>query len=115
MKTKVTAVDEETLHFEDGTLLFSSHNSDCCESHYLSFKDLELSNFDGLEFDLSKDDFFERVEGFGIKLVPLNGHPIPVPGYGYNNGYYGTNLDLVITNGKETRSIDITECQDISD
>ena len=71
-------------------------------------------DFEGLEFDLSSD-FFEKVVDYGIRLLPTNGHPISVPGYGRNNGYYSHNLDLVLSSPKETRSFDITECQEVSD
>lgn len=118
MKTIVKTVNEETIFFENGARLESSHDSDCCEHHWLSFKDLSLSDFEGLEFDLSTDSFFEKVEDYGIRLLPINGHPIGVPGYGSNNGYYSTELTLVLTIKKEdsteTRTYDITTCQVIS-
>lgn len=78
--------------------------------------DLTLSDFEGLEFDLTTDDFFERIEGFGIALKPTNGHPVRIPGYGSNNGYYSSKLDLILTDGKTfTKTYDISECQVISD
>jgi hypothetical protein len=91
---------------------------ECCESHYLSLSDLTLDDFKGLEFDLSNDNFFERVKGYGIALKPKNGHPIRIPGYGLNNGYYSSNLNLIISNtdGKGIYiKYDITECQDWND
>lgn len=112
---KVTHVNEDGLVFEDGTSLYSDHDSDCCEHHYLSFADLSLSDFEGLEFDLSSDAFFERVEDYGIRLLPVNGQPVSVPGYGYNNGYYSANLTLVLEKDKATTKYDITECQVITD
>ena len=107
---KVISIDESSIKFEGGIELYSSHEQSCCESHYLSFKDLTIDDFEGLEFDLSNDSFFEMVDGFGIRLIPLNGHPVSVPGYGYNNGYYSSNLTLELSDG---RSFDISECQDI--
>lgn len=113
--TKVTGVNEDGLVFEDGTSLYSEHDSDCCEHHYLSFADFSLSDFKGLEFDLSSDIFFEKVQDFGIRLHPVNGHAISVPGYGYNNGYYSANLTLVLEKDNATTKYDITECQVITD
>jgi hypothetical protein len=102
----------EGLVFDDGTQLYSNHMSDCCEHHYLDFEHISLSDFEGLEFDLSNDNFFERVPDYGIRLIPTNGHPISIPGYGYNNGYYSDNLDLVISSpGKSDKTYEITECQ----
>lgn len=111
---KVVEVGDEYLRFDDGSHLTSDHDQDCCEAHYLSFKDLSLSDFEGLEFNL--DDFqFERVEGFGIRLIPSNGQPVSVPGYGFNNGYYGTNLTMILGRPNTSIKFDITECQDIRD
>ena len=58
----------------------------------------------------------KRIEDYGIELVPIKGHSVKIPAHGYNNGYYGTNIDLIITNGKDIHKIyDISECQDITD
>jgi hypothetical protein len=117
IKLKVVSIGENFLTFEDfmsgkSFKLESDHESDCCENHYLSFEHFTIKDFEGLKFDLSNDKFFEKVPEYGIRLLPLNGHPIPVPGYGYNNGYYGTNLCLKVTDGDgNITEYDITECQ----
>jgi hypothetical protein len=111
---KVVALDSDGLVFDNGMRLFSDHDQDCCEDHYLNFSDVTLSDFDGLAFDLTTDEFFERVEGYGVALKPKNGHPVRIAGYASNNGYYSDNLSLVVTN-PNTYSVfkkyDITECQ----
>jgi len=112
--SKVIEIDKRyygTLIFDDGHKLTSDHDDSCCESHYLNFEDLELSEFEGLDFDLTNDNFFKRIDGYGIELIPLNGHSVRVAGMGYNNGYYGTNIDLVLTNGKSKKIYDVTDCQ----
>ena len=109
---KVVLITDDLLRFDDGTTLSSDHDQDCCEAHYLSFKDLSQSDFDGLEFDLSSDTFFEKVEDYGIRLLPDNGQPVSVPGYGYNNGYYSANLTLVLDRNGSSKTFDITECQE---
>lgn len=113
----VTKVGSDYLEFSDGTWLNSTHSQDCCESHYLSFEDITLSDFDDLEFDLSSDTFFRRIKGYGIELIPKFGHSVRVPGYGYNNGYYSDNLQLHIENiqTKVSKHFDISECQVVSD
>jgi hypothetical protein len=112
---KVIKLDSDTLVFDNGVELNSNHDQDCYENHYLSFNDLTLDDFKDLEFDLSDDKFFKKIEDYGIELVPIKGHSIKVPGYGYNNGYYSTNLTLVISqNNKFVKDFDISECQDIS-
>lgn len=109
---KVKAIDSDSITFDNGITLTSDHDQDCCESHSLDFSDLKLDDFEGLEFDLTGDTFFEKVEDYGIRLLPTNGHPVSVPGYGYNNGYYSSNLSLVLSDG---RIFDITECQIVRD
>lgn len=115
---KVVKVNLDSLEFDNGMVLISEHSQDCCESHYLSLSDLTIDDFNGLEFDLSKDDFFERIEGYGIALKPKNGFSVRIPGYGENNGYYSSNLSLVLTNTNGVgvfKEYDITECQDYYD
>jgi hypothetical protein len=112
---KVIKVDDESIEFDNGAVLSSYHNQDCCESHYLWFKDLTIEDFKGLEFDLTGDDFFKRIEGYGIELIPIHGHSVKVPGYGSNNGYYSSDLELIINaNGKTIKEYDISDCQEIS-
>jgi len=110
---KVVKVDSDSVEFENGVKLYSNHDQDCCESHYLDFSDLKIEDFKDLEFDLTNDDFFERIEDYGIALKPINGFPVRIPGYGSNNGYYSSNIDLIVTNDKDfTKTYDISECQD---
>lgn len=113
---KVVSIKNDIITFDNGAMLYSEHEQSCCESHYLSMKDLVLADFEGLEFNISNDKFFERIKGYGIALIPLNGHPVRIPGYGYNNGFYSSNLALVLefSNGSR-REYDVTYCQDISD
>lgn len=115
---KVILVNDYGLKFEDGSTLYSDHDQDCCEHHYLDFSALDLQDFEGLEFDLSIPDLLiEKVEDYGIRLVPINGHPVSIPGYGYNNGYYSANLTVIIENTDRNSKlkIDISECQEIKD
>jgi hypothetical protein len=103
------------LLFDDGTKLYSDHERGCCEHHWLSFDDLTLFDFEGLEFDFSGDTFFKRIDGYGIELIPLHGHSVKIPGYGSNNGYYSSNLTLVIEKDGQIKEFDITECQEWSE
>ena len=110
-KVKVISIDDASLTFDNGVVLYSNHDSYCCESHYLSLKDLMISDFGELEFDISSDNFFERIDGFGIALKPLNGHPVRIPGYGYNNGNYSSHLDLILKGEGFYKTYDVSECQ----
>jgi len=113
----VVEVISDCITFDNGYKLYSEHESDCCESHYLSMSDLTLSDFDGLEFDLDNDDFFRRIPDYGIELIPIQGYSVRIPGYGYNNGYYSSQLDLCLedVNGGIVRTYDVSECQVIGD
>lgn len=114
-KVKVINVDSTGITFEGGIKLTSEHESSCCEYHELTFDDITIQDFEGLFFDLTKETFFKRIKGFGIELVPINGHSVKIPGHGYNNGYYSDQLDLVLTGPGFQTTYDITECQDVQD
>lgn len=112
MASVVTSIDAFGITFDDGHHLSSDHEPSCCEQHYLNFADLELLDFAGLEFDLSGDDWFERVPDYGIELLPVLGHPVRIAGHALNNGYYSDALDLVLRRPDDSvRVFDITECQ----
>lgn len=113
--SKLTSINTECLLFDDDVKLYSDHSQDCCEHHWLSFDDLTPLDFEGLEFDFSTDSFFRKIDGYGIELIPTNGHSVKIPGYGSNNGYYSTELTLVVEKDGKRNVFDITECQEISD
>lgn len=110
---KVAKIDSNGIKFDNDIILYSDHDTSCCESHYLDLEHLELSDFDGLEFNLTNEDFFKRIDDYGIELIPIHGHSIKIPGYAYNNGYYSSQLDLILHNTKLNSKIvyDISECQ----
>ena len=122
---KIKKIEEEVVTFDDDSKLFSDHDQDCCESHYLDFeilKNYNISNKTGKTIDIYQQEFdfsngvpFKRVEGMGILLFDKEGNSYLINGYGYNNGYYGTNIDLVYHKGKEKHIYDVTECQKIED
>ncbi len=115
-KLKVIAINSDTIVFDNNIELSSDHDQDCCEHHELTMSDLTLDDFIGLEFDLSNDNFFKKIEDFGIELIPIKGHSIKIPGHGYNNGYYGDNIDLIISkNNVVIKRYDISECQTIGE
>lgn len=113
---RVEHIDQYSIKFNDNVSIFCDHEQDCCESHELYLKDLELNMFDGLRFDLTDDNFFKRIEGDGIELIPTNGRSIRIAGHGSNNGYYSENLSLIVKkDGVIIKRYDITECQDVSE
>lgn len=113
--SKVIEVNQEEIKFDNGLRLYSNHDPECCESHYLHFGDLKKEDFEDLEFDLTNDNFFSKIADYGIELIPVKGYSIKIAGYGFNNGYYSSELELVLTDGKEFRRYDISDCQEIED
>lgn len=100
------------IEFDNGVKLYSSHFQSCCEEHYLNFEDLTMADFEGLEFNLTNDKFFKRIENYGIELIPIKGHSVKIAGHANNNGYYSDELTLVLSNDKDFfKKFDITECQ----
>ena len=109
--------------FENGYTLYSEHNQDCCEWHYLDFTMLKNYNIGTAtgqkiniyeqEFDFSKGIPFKKVDGVGILLIDTQGNKYLINGYGYNNGYYSDEIELVLTKGRLVKyRYDVTECQE---
>lgn len=110
----VTQIDHEVINFDNGWSVISDHRDSCCEVHYLAFPEAEGLLGADIPIENLDESFFKRVEGYGIMFIQRNGHPISVPGYGRNNGYYGSNIELIIKNefGETIASFDVSECQD---
>jgi hypothetical protein len=96
---------------ENGTYIYDAHEQDCCESHYLNWEDVDASDLVGHHIDLN--DFFERVEGYGIRIKLVDGHPVSIAGHGSNNGYYSNNLSIIVAGPDGKIRYDISECQEI--
>lgn len=120
---RITEIDDEYIILENADKeklkVYSNHDTECCEIHYLDFSEIEDMLEDNMLFCIDTEDpssFFCKVEGFGIRMLPVNGHPVSVPGYGRNNGYYSSDMELVVEDmrfHKEVLNIDVSECQDI--
>lgn len=121
---KIVGADEDSyVVFENSYVLKSDHSCDCCESHYLDFSMLKNYNVGSKsgkkinifeqEFDFSKGIPFSRVKGVGILLHDTEGNKYLINGYGYNNGYYGDNIELILEkNWLVWYHYDVTECQE---
>jgi hypothetical protein len=109
---KIIKINQYGIEFTNNLELCSSHEQACCEEHYLDFSGIDIKDVRNLEFDLNSDDFFEKVEGYGIRLLPKNGLPLSIPGYSNNNGYYSDDLLLILIYGDNVlKKFDITNCQ----
>lgn len=111
---KVIDVAKNYIAFENDLFLSYHHDQDCCEEHYLDFQHLSVKDFENLKFDLTKE-FFRKIPGYGIELIPIEGWSVKIPAYSYNNGYYSDNLSLVIIKREGVEHMiyfDITDCQE---
>lgn len=116
----VVSVDDDMgIEFSDGSVLFYVHEQDCCENHWANFSYTSMDDFDGLMFDTSSLYFIIPIPDYGFRMKSVCGQEVSVPCYGRNNGYYSTNLTLVLskeniaTGEKEQHILDISDCQEI--
>lgn len=109
--SKIVKVSDSGLELDCGTRIYDYHPQDCCEQHYLDWSAVDPSDLVGKEIHL--DDFFERVDGYGIRIKVVGDHPVAVAGYGDNNGYYSSEILLVVDKpGLTPVEYDISECQE---
>lgn len=115
---KLTKFDDEMIYFSDGSTISYHHDQDCCECNYADFSALE--NYKDL-LDKEWDDFtVGPIDGTGIMLT-LIGHnefgiPITpgilIPCYSEQNGYYSTDLDILV-NRPDSKGYELNlECEE---
>lgn len=127
--SNIKEIGNEYIEFHNGMILRSAHEIDCCEYHYLDMSVMSMYNIDNQtgetiniyerEFDFSNGIPFEKVEGMGIKLIDTTGNKYLINGYGSNNGYYNSDIELVLCyhdedDGTEVAIYDedVSNCQD---
>jgi hypothetical protein len=96
--------DEETdgykqIKFDCGLSLRLYDDFNMGAKAYFDLEHIGIMDFDGLVFDLSDDKFLRIIDGYGIELIPTNGHPVRIPGYSFDDGYYSANLDFALLRG----------------
>ena len=99
---RLIKINENSLEFDNGTIIEDQHNQDCCEHVYADWRQLEDTDI------LSKEIGKIKIEGVKDSGFRLNGYFIPC--YNSQNGYYGDDLALIITHpdGKK-ENIDISD------
>jgi len=99
---KIIKIEDKLLTFDNGITIGYYHVQDCCESVYADFKQLHDTGILGKNIDKIK---IEQVNNSGFRL---NGFFVPC--YNEQNGYYGSDLTLVIRypDGRK-EEIDISE------
>lgn len=115
---KIVEINDEEIKFNNGYILYYYHSQDCCEHVYADFevlKSYNLSTKTGKTINIKDIDFEENlqnlVEGIneaGFNMISKIGEKFFVPCYNQQNGYYGSDLDLILyknKNYKETLNI----------
>ena len=88
MKTK--EIKDNAIIFDNGNLLFYTHENDCCEYNYADFRQLDDI---ALSYDFDEDLFLEPVDEAGFRFGDSRAMHF-VPCYSVQNGYYSS--DIVI-------------------
>ena len=112
---KIKTIDEEFIVFDNGFVIKSFHDTECCEYHYLDFSYLELyKDIYNKEFDIKEEIKFQRIPGQGILLFDTENNKYLINGYGENNGYYSDDitLELYDNHGDIIVQYDVSTCQD---
>ena len=112
---KIKKIDEEEIVFDNGFIITSFHDTECCEYHYLDFSYLELyKDIYNKEFDIKEEIKFKRIPGQGILLFDTENNKYLINGYGENNGYYSDEitLELYDDHGDIISQYDVSTCQD---
>lgn len=116
---KIVKIEEEKIKFDNGYELQYYHEQCCCEHVYADFSVLETYNLSvktGKIIDIKEIDFEEHLEylvqgikGQGFNIISKIGEKFFVPCYNSQNGYYSSDLELILCKDKIKESIDISE------
>lgn len=79
-----------TIYFSSGYELFLERDA------YWNIEHISNRFFKKTLFDLESCDFFEKVDGYGIRLKPVNDYSISIPCYTEEGGDYTTNFKLIL-------------------
>lgn len=116
---KIKTLNENDLEFDNGVLLGAFHEQDCCENVYADFGYLknynilphtgETISIYNVEFDEDIENHIQGLQGEGFNLIAKDESKWFVPCHNEQNGYYSSNLTLVVKRGSETKKIDISD------
>lgn len=117
---KILYITDEKIIFDNGYILKYYHEQDCCENVYADFEILNtynLSTKTGKEINIKEIDFeedmqhlIEGIKDTGFNMISKIGEKFFIPCYNEQNGYYGSNLELIlIKNDRTYESFNISE------
>lgn len=85
---RIKEVTDNGIFMDDGTRISDYHDQDCCECVYAEFKAIKDQPIMDQEFDTI---VIESVEDAGFRL---NGTFVPC--YNYQNGWYSSDLTIIV-------------------
>lgn len=116
---KIIKIDEKKITFNNGYELKYYHEQDCCERVYADFSMLKTYNVStktGKNINIQEIDFYENLEdliegklGCGFNLISKIGEKFFVPCYNEQNGYYSSDLKLILQKSDEKEITDISK------
>lgn len=117
---KIKEIKEDKIIFDNGYELEHYHEQDCCEHVYADFeilKDYNVSTKTGKTIDIKEIDFreslvelIEGVKGQGFNMLSKIEEKFFVPCYNEQNGYYSSDLRLILHKEKGKEIMDISDC-----
>ena len=116
---KIKQINEDEIVFDNNYKLRYYHEQDCCESAYADFEMLKNYNVSvktGKNINIKEIEFVETLEalvegvaGAGFNIISIIGEKFFVPCYNQQNGYYSSNLELILDKDKTQEVMDISE------
>lgn len=117
---KIKEIKEDKIIFDNGYELEYYHEQDCCEHVYADFeilKDYNVSTKTGKTINIKEIDFEESlvelidgVKGQGFNMISKIEEKFFVPCYNEQNGYYSSELRLILYKEKAKEIMDISDC-----
>ena len=103
---KIKEIKESEIIFDNGYIMSDYHEQDCCENVYADFKTLKTYNvstktgkeikINEIEFEEDIEKHLEYIENMGFNIISKIGEKFFIPCYNSQNGYYSSDLELII-------------------
>lgn len=116
---KIIKIEDEKIKFDNDNELTYLHQQDCCESVYADFdilKTYNVSTKTGKNINIKEIDFCENlnelIEGIiacGFNMISKIGEKFFIPCYNIQNGYYSSDLKLVLQKNDKKEIMDISD------
>lgn len=116
---KIIEIKENKIIFDNEYELESYHEQDCCEHVYADFevlKDYNVSTKTGKTINIKDIDFEEHleyliqgIENEGFNMISKIGEKFFIPCYNSQNGYYSSELELILKRGEVKEFMNISK------